>query len=276
MGALSFTKEEQKRIIEPLADDLSKLHQSGTTIVGFQGGQGTGKTSIVKFLKKSLNRRKYQVTTFSIDDFYQTAEFRRTLSKKYPLNAFYQISRGLPGTHRFKELLKVLQAAKGGRDFRLPVFDKSLYNGFGDVTKTLKVTGRQDFIVLEGWCVGIPVVSSPELIRICQKNKINLKALDPQLKDHKVVLSFVKEYQSSWKMLDYMVMIKPDSSSVHKKWRALQEYRMKKSGKSGMNETQVGRFVEPYLPFTYLCYDKIHPDALIKVDIKHNYYKIKT
>lgn len=276
MGERTFTKEEEKRIIEPIVKVLQKIHQkSKTTIVGLQGGQGTGKTTIVKFIEKHLKRQGYKVQSFSLDDFYKSYSERKELQEKYPSNPFYQISRGLPGTHRVKILLETLKRAKAGKNFEIPLFDKSLYGGKGDIlSKTRKIKGRQNFILFEGWCVGIPLVSSKKFLNICNKNKINIKKLDPTLQDHKVVIKFVKQYQPIWKLLDYLVMLKADSPEVHKKWRLLQEKRLKAERGMGMSKQEVHAFVEPFLPFTYVCYDLIRPDVKVLIDEKHNFYRI--
>lgn len=276
MGARKFTKEEEKRIIVPVVEELARIHdKNSTVIVGIQGGQGTGKTTIVKFMEKYLQGKKFKVKSFSIDDFYKTWKERKKLQDKYSDNAFYQISRGLPGTHRVEELFSVLKKAKEGKPFKIPAFDKSLHQGKGDVLKkTLKVDTKQDFILFEGWCVGLPDVSSPKLIQICKKNKIDLKKLDPRLKDHKVVLNFTKNYQKIWKLLDYTVMLKADSSEVHKKWRLLQEKRLKEKKGESMSKKEAAAFVEPYLPFTYVCYDLLDSDVKVLIDEKHNFYKI--
>jgi len=276
VGERKFTKEEEKRIIVPIAERLSRSHQQGTTtIVGIQGGQGTGKTTIVKILEKHLRKQRFKVQSFSIDDYYKSWRERKALQEKYPANPFYQISRGLPGTHRVKFLLETLQKAKAGKDFDIPIFDKSLYDGKGDVlSKIRKVKGRQDFVILEGWCVGMPEVSSQKLVEICKRNQINLKKLDPKLQEHKVVLHFVKDYQPLWKLLDYQIMLKADSPEVHKKWRLLQEKRLKDKKGQGMSKQEVHAFVEPFLPFTYVCYDLIKPDVKVLIDEKHNFYRI--
>ncbi len=276
MGERKFTKEEDKRIIVPIAERLAVVHRKGTTtIIGIQGGQGTGKTTIVQFLEKQLKKKGFRVQSFSLDDFYTSYAERKKLQQKYPSNPFYRISRGLPGTHRVRLLLETLQKAKAGKDFEIPIFDKSLYDGKGDVlSKTKKVKGRQDFVILEGWCVGMPEVSSQQLLNICKRNEINLKKLDPKLQEHKVVLHFVKEYQPIWKLLDYQIMLKADSPEVHKKWRLLQEKRLKEKKGQGMGKNEVQRFVEPFLPFIYMCYDLIRPNVKVLIDEKHNFYRI--
>jgi len=246
-----------------------------TIIVGIQGGQGTGKTTIVQILEKHLKKKGFKAQSFSIDDFYKTWEERKALQEKYPTNPFYQISRGMPGTHRVRLLLETLRKAKAGWDFEIPIFEKSTYDGKGEVLdKVRKVKGRQDFVIVEGWCVGMPEVNSAEFLNICKRNGIDIKRLDPTLQDHKIVLRFVKEYQPIWKRLDYQIMLKADSPEVHKKWRLLQEKRLRAVKGAGMNKKEVHAFVEPFLPFTYVCYDLIKPDVKVLIDEKHNFYRI--
>ena len=276
MGEKSFTKEEEKRIIAPIAEKLIETHKKGSTaIVGIQGGQGPGKTTIVKFLERDLKKKGFKVQSFSIDDYYKTYQERKKIQEKYPRNPFYQISRGLPGTHRVKLLQETLKRAKMGADFEIPIFDKSLYHGNGGVlAKTRKVRGRQNFVIMEGWCVGIPEISSQKFLSICKKNKIDIKKLDPRLKYHRAVLDFIKEYRPLWKFMDYVIMLKADSPEAHKKWRLLQEKKLKEKKGQGMSKQQVHAFVEPFLPFTYVCYDRIDPDAKVLIDEHHNFYKI--
>ncbi len=276
MGERKFTAEEEKKIIFPIVEKLNEIHRKETTtIIGIQGGQGTGKTTVAQFLEKRLKKKGFKVQSFSLDDFYKSYDERQKLQKKFPANHFYRIPRGIPGTHRVKFLLETLKKAKTGKDFEIPVFDKSLYHGKGDVLpKTRKIWGRHDFIILEGWCVGIPSVSSNKFLEICKKNNINIKKIDPKLQDYMVVLDFVKEYQPLWKQLDYQIMLKADSPEVHKRWRLLQEQKLKAKKGQGMTKKEVHAFVEPFLPFTYVCYDLIKADVKVLIDKKHNFYRI--
>ncbi len=273
-----YTKEEIRRILAPLANSIisriKKSRISGRTlIVGIQGGQGTGKTTLVTFLKKYLSAKGYRVEAFSIDDFYKTWKERLALARKYPQNPYYHISRGLPGTHRVELLRSVLQKLKAGKSAELPVFDKSLRHAQGDVSPaTRKVRGRNDIILFEGWCLGLPVISLKELSRIGKKHAIPLKKLDPTRKHSAVVLRFLKEYQPLWKQIDYMIMLKPDSSRLHFQWRWQQEKELKKKTGRGMTKQQVERFVQPYLPFTYACYEKVKADAVLRIDKEHSIY----
>ena len=263
MGARKFTLKEQRTVTTPIADKLHSLYKSGTMIVGMQGGQGTGKSTLVKYIVRSLKKRGHSVVSFSIDDFYSSLKEREKLAKKYPSNPFYQIPRGMPGTHRIKELESVFRKAKAGKKFIIPHFDKSLHQGKGDRTKkATKVSKRVDFIIIEGWCVGLPLITSKKFVGIC-----NVEKIDPLATHHKVVLKYLKDYQPLWEYLDYLIQLKPTSMSVHKKWRQLQEKR----NKQGMSAAKVSHFVEPYLPFTCLGYKKIEADLTISIDLKHNY-----
>ena len=274
---MHFSEKEIKKVIFPLIEAILKNYTSNKTLlVGIGGGQGTGKTSLVKYIESDLRERGYRVTSFSLDDFYLSWRDRQDLALKYPDNPFYQISRGMPGTHRVTDLFKALQRAKAGRPFTIPIFDKSLYHGAGDIArKTLRVRTKQDIILFEGWCLGIPLASSQELKKACQHHRIPLSKIDPTLKYHQTVLSLAATYQKIWKLLNYMVMLKPDSGTLHFHWRWRQERELRKRTGKGMNQAEVEKFVSLYLPFTYLCYDKIRSDMLVKINRKHEFYRLQ-
>ncbi len=287
-----YTPQELQQILQPLVDSLERLPQiqkirqknkkaknnikNKTVIIGLQGGQGTGKTTLARFLTRQLRSKGHQVISFSLDDFYQSSRQRKKLQKQYPDNPFYQISRGMPGTHRVSLLKKTLHRLKQGKDVQLPVFDKSLHDGFGDISKrTISVRGRQDFVIIEGWCLGIPVVSSKELVRICRKNKINLRGLDPPLQHHKIVLRHLQQYQPLWKGIDYLIMLKPDFPDLHLRWRIQQEQELRKStGRAGMTNSEINHFVQVYLPLTYVGYEKVKADTLLKINKEHRMYTV--
>ena len=271
-----YSEKERKLVINPILNKIKSLRKNGqTTIIGLQGGQGTGKSTLSSYLKEELIKQGYKVQAFSIDDFYKTNAERQKLRKKYKNNPFYQISRGLPGTHRIDFLLKTLKLIKAGKDFEIPVFDKSLHNAQGDVLKkTIKVKGRQDFIFFEGWCVGITYASALELKKICEKNKIGLNKIDSTLKHSKIILGYVKKYEPLWQYMDLMIMMKPSSADLHKKWRFQAEKELKKKKGKGMDEKGVNHFVDIFLPFTYLCYEKMKADLTILIDEKHDFYRL--
>ncbi|MBU4283844.1 MAG: HAD hydrolase-like protein [Nanoarchaeota archaeon] len=269
-----YSISEFKKIIIPLLDRIISKHKNKTTIIGIQGGIGTGKTTLVNFLKEILKQMGYNIQSFSIDDFYKTRKERLKLSRKFKQNPFYQISRGLPGTHRINVLWDTLQRIKKGKNFNIPIFDKSLYNAYGDVlNKKIKIKKKPDFILFEGWCIGIPYISVHELSAILNKYKI--KNLDYKPKHAKIVLKYVKSYQKLWKYLDCIIMLMPKNIELHKKWRYQQELKLRKVTGKGMSRKEINRFVRPYIPFIYLCYEKIKPDIKIELDERHRFIKLK-
>ncbi len=271
-----FSRKEHTQIIHPLIAKLEKLYQPNKTIiVGIQGGQGTGKTTLVKVLQRELEQKGYSVAHFSIDDFYLPLAQRKVLQKKHSSNPFYQIPRGLPGTHDLALLKEVLSSLQKGKRVEVPIFDKAVEHGQGDRSAlTTFIAERQDFVLFEGWCVGIPFVSSSTFVRLCAKNKIHLKEIDPLLTYHPVVLRFIKQYQSLWKFLDFTIMLKPKSIRSHLLWREQQERELKERRGQGMSSTEIERFVNLFLPFTYLCYEKIKADATILIDEEHTFRKV--
>ena len=263
---MKYSKSQFNKFILPIIQKIIGKHEKGKTlIIGIQGGQGTGKTTLVRVLKKELKKKGYKVQSFSIDDFYETYEKRQKLAKTHKDNPFYQISRGLPGTHRVKYLYDTLRKIKQGKPFEIPIFDKSLHNAVGDVlNKTIKVKEKQDFILFEGWCLGIPCVSLKTFFRIC---KTDIKA-----KHCKVVLQHIKQYEKLWKFIDYLIMMEAKSPNLYQKWRYKQEKELKKKTGRGMSKKQVYYFVSLYLPFTRLCCAKVKPDLKLRINERHKFY----
>ena len=97
-----------KKIYIPISFWIeNKYKKKGETLIlGFSGGQGSGKTTVVKILKiilKKFFKRKIHVS--SIDDFYKTVEDRNKMSNEiHPLLQ----TRGVPGTHDINLLKKFL------------------------------------------------------------------------------------------------------------------------------------------------------------------------
>ena len=264
-----YSASERKKYLAPLLGNIAKHYQKNkTAIIGVQGGQGTGKTTLAKFLQEQLRQKGYAVESFSIDDFYTSYAERKRLAQQYPSNPFYQIPRGMPGTHRVSELLLVLQRINAGKPFAIPHFDKSLHHGAGDVDGERKVKVRVDFVLFEGWCVGLPLINKKELEKICQRNKISLPS------GYGIVLRFLKSYQPLWEYIHYLVMLKPRRSELHLRWRRQQEQELRQQKGSSMNQKEIGHFVDIYLPLTYVCYEKVNADAVLTIDEKHRFVKL--
>ncbi|MBR9690195.1 hypothetical protein GOV08_00750 [Candidatus Woesearchaeota archaeon] len=240
--------------------DDRKKKKIKTYIIGIQGCQGVGKTVLATLIKIYLKNEGVRVEGFSIDDYYKSDEERLKISKKYEGNPFYQISRGMPGTHRHDEMFDALKKAKEGKNFFIPQFDKSIHNGRGEITKEkIRVDSLLDFLIVEGWCVNVPYVKDSEFIDVMQKNsyvKEIFDSLDPEKKHFKDMQKYTKSYQDIWGLFDNKTVMLAKNIEWVEQWRAEQEERMIKAKGSGMTREQIHEFVKPYLPYTWLLYDK--------------------
>ncbi|KAH7337652.1 P-loop containing nucleoside triphosphate hydrolase protein [Rhizoctonia solani] len=157
------------------ADFISKSLASSQNnqrplFVGFQGPQGSGKTTLTSQIKIVLGTLPTPIhaIVFSIDDLYLPYEGLVGLGQAHPDNALLQ-GRGLPGTHDpvlGADILERLSRINTGNDtfVSLPTFDKSAYRGFGDrSSETIEVRPPVDVVILEGWCFGFQPLSPAEL-----------------------------------------------------------------------------------------------------------------
>ena len=274
--AFPYSSDEKNQCLEPLMHAIRRLHRSGNTIiVGIQGGQGTGKTTLADYLVNQLSEKSYCVTSFSIDDFYTSYEERQKLATQHPGNPWYQLFRGMPGTHRTDLLYDVLACFQRGEDVAIPVFDKTAHQARGDVTPDVTpVRGRQDVVIFEGWCIGAEVTPADELTDICRRH--GLLDISPlPISEHlNAVLANLAPYQRIWQQIDFLVMLRPDFPTLHAGWRIEREQDLIARTGIGMTERQVYDHVHPFLPISYLCYEKVTPDMRISINEDHRFYDI--
>lgn len=269
-----YTESQIKEYVDPLVKNIQKLISSDrTVIIGVAGGLGCGKSTLSSFVMDRLRTGGHSAENFSIDDFITSYEDRQKMAAEHQGNPFYQIYRAMPGTHRVDDLYKVLEEVKDGRDFELPIFDKSLREGWGDISpETKKVTGRQDVVIFEGWLVGTPYVSSERFIGACERNGVDLRAIDPKLEHHKMLLSEIRNYQKLWGFLDYLVMLKAESNELHHKWRY--EAEITKAKENARPEKEVHKYVDIFMPLIIAGYEFARPDVTITLDKNHKFSKI--
>jgi D-glycerate 3-kinase len=129
--------------------------RDGAYVLGINGAQGSGKTTINHILQLILRAGYHKkVVGFSIDDLYDT--YRRRLEKGREISPILAKVRG-PGTHDLGLGREILDRLIEGKATRIPRFDKSLAHNQGDrvpESDWLEVTGAQDIVIFEGWNVG--------------------------------------------------------------------------------------------------------------------------
>lgn len=233
----------------PLATRIFDLKRAdGTLLIGINGAQGTGKSTLAAFLKVALSSKAdWHVAVLSIDDFYLTKSERSKLAAKiHPLLQ----TRGVPGTHDVKMLsdcidrLTILGAKS---TLHLPRFDKAKDDRV-DKTEWPVTTGPIDLIIVEGWCVGSQPQKTGELIK-------PINALEASEDKSGQWRTFVNEclqdaYAQLFARLEVLVFLQaPDFSAIHH-WRLLQEEKLAvataKDSSGIMSSQQLTRFIQHY------------------------------
>ncbi|AEO60569.1 hypothetical protein MYCTH_58873 [Thermothelomyces thermophilus ATCC 42464] len=228
-------------------------------IVGLNGVQGVGKTTLVRALAETLQEREGLPTlVVSIDDFYLTHADQLALAAAHPDNALVQ-HRGEPGTHDIPLLTAFLASLKAGsHPIPIPQYDKSAFSGLGDRAppSTWPSTSPDRpprVLILEGWCVGFRPLAAPALAarwsaggggggqsRTLHRHKLeHLQFVNDRLADYDRVINGA---------LDAFIHIDAEDTEYVYAWRAEQEEQLRREKGSGMTEEQVVKFVDAYYP----------------------------
>ncbi|KAB5577862.1 D-glycerate 3-kinase [Coniochaeta sp. 2T2.1] len=256
----------QSRVIDdksplciPFILSLLSAHQSSPAstnrpfIIGLNGVQGVGKTTLVKALAETLRDREgLRTQVVSIDDFYLTHADQLALAGAHPDNALVQV-RGEPGTHDLELMKGFFDALLEGKPCRVPSYDKSAFDGLGDRTPESSWTPLNGpgqtpvkVVIFEGWCVGFRALDEGEVER---KWRAESRTLHKHKLEH---LLFVNEmlrgYDAVTDLFDAFIHIDAEDTEYVYEWRLQQERQLRAERGVGMTDEQVGRFVDAYYP----------------------------
>ncbi|KAI0889025.1 P-loop containing nucleoside triphosphate hydrolase protein [Annulohypoxylon maeteangense] len=231
-------------------------------IIGLNGVQGAGKTTLVTALASKLQDGEgLRTLVCSIDDFYLRHEDQEVLATSHPDNLLVQV-RGEPGTHDMNLARHFFTALREGQPIRVPQYDKSAYSGKGDrvpESQWEEVNGhgqpKIQVVIFEGWCVGFRQLDSAEV-----SNKWNApsRTLNKHSLEH---LNFINE-----RLGDYDVITDTFNAFIHidaedtewvYDWRLEQETMLRKQRGTGMTDDQVVKFVDAYYPAYELFSDRL-------------------
>jgi len=240
-------------------------------ILGFSGGQGTGKTTVTKILEIILKKFfKRKTCVISIDDFYKTLKDRNKMS--YNIHPLFK-TRGVPGTHDINLLKKFLNLAKkkNFRKIKLPKFgkaedDRLKRNNWYNIEK------KPEIIILEGWCIG----SKPQSNSLI-KRAINIleKTEDKKMIWRKYVNTKLKnEYRKVFEQIDHFIFMKVPNFNMVFKWRLLQEKKLKKKShlnKKIMSYNEIKRFIMFYERITLQMIKDLSKSASVVMILKKNH-----
>jgi D-glycerate 3-kinase len=212
-------REVVDRHWRPLSEDIAERAMSGPLVVGINGAQGAGKSTLCKFLEVLLIEHNQRAATLSLDDLYLTkAERLEAAADHHPLFA----TRGVPGTHDPTLGLAVIEDFRAGRDLVLPRFDKSVDDRR---PQTERVVGPLDVLLFEGWFVG--AVPQPAAALREPVNRLEAEEDPDGVWRREVNRRLATDYAELFARIDLLVMLKvPDFAAVRRN-RALQEDKLR-------------------------------------------------
>lgn len=239
--------EALARVYLPLAAWV--LRQKGETplLLGVNGAQGSGKSTLCDFLRLILEQCHGQrVAVLSIDDLYLTRAERQALAREaHPL----LITRGVPGTHDVELGLATLNRLRNAAEADLtplPAFDKASDDrrpaGDWPVFR-----GRPDIILFEGWCVGTtrqPEAALREPVNALERDE----DADGRWRSY-VNRRLETDYRRLFAELDRLIFLRVPGMDRVLEWRTLQEQKLAATAGAGrhvMDAAAILRFVMHY------------------------------
>ena len=255
---------------EPLAAWLRRrLASNPPFLLGINGAQGTGKSTLAAYLALTLAESgQRNVALLSIDDFYLTKAERLQLSKTvHPLLA----TRGVPGTHDVAMLRACLSRLRGlgaGERCRLPRFDKAADDRGSESTWPV-VPGPVDLVILEGWCVGS--AAEPDASLEAPVNELEAtRDADGRWRRY-VNERLATDYADIFAGLDALVFLQAPGFDAILRWRIEQEQKLAAAADSDaagvMKPDQVAEFIQYFERITRNNLDVIRSSADIVLEL---------
>lgn len=261
-------------VYAPLAHWIAHGHPGRLQLIGLNGAQGAGKSTLAKILRMLLSEGfGFRTEVLSIDDLYLQPEQRQVLADTiHPLFR----TRGVPGTHDIAlglELVSVLRKQQPGERVQLPRFDKTVDRRHPQSAWT-PVNEPLDILILEGWCVGAKAQSEAELET--PVNSLETEQ-DPRGEWRRASNeALAGPYQALFEKLDLLLMMQvPTFEAVHR-WRSLQESKLGEKAAMGPEELQ--QFVMHYERLTRAQLREMpqRADLVLELDDNHQVISMKT
>jgi D-glycerate 3-kinase len=258
-------REIADRYWRPLSEDIAERYAENPggkpLIVGINGAQGSGKSTLCKFLEVLLVEHNQIGVTLSLDDLYLThAERLEAAADHHPLFA----TRGVPGTHDVELGMTILDRLLAGKDAELPIFDKAADDRSPE---TRPVKGPVQVVLFEGWCVGAapqPAADLREPVNDLERSE------DPDATWRlEVNRRLATDYAELFARIDLLVMLKvPDFAAV-RAHRRLQEGKLG-PGPAVMDDAALERFLAHYQRLTEWMFAEMPARADILVEIERD------
>lgn len=273
----SFFEQALKNFYLPLCRWLLNQHTGQPLVLGVNGAQGSGKSTLVKILSMLLQEGFGKTAlSLSIDDFYKTREQRRQMSLN--IHPLFE-TRGVPGTHDVELGTRLIHKLKNVEDevLRIPRFDKSIDDRLPDEHWQV-VSEKCDFILFEGWCVGAQAENDQSLVWPINDLERH-RDTDSSWRNY-VNRQLKKEYRKWFSLIDILLMLKIPSFEKVFEWRQLQEQKLRERHQSRdeipgeiMNDDDLKEFIMHYQRVTEHSLMEMpgRADLVIELDDDHRF-----
>lgn len=265
----------------PLTAWITEHHRQGARVIGINGAQGSGKSTLTRLLQTLLEAGfGLRAAGLSIDDIYLTRSERERLARTvHPL----LITRGVPGTHDVGLGIRTIEALKRagpGDRIPIPVFDKAIDDRLPPEQWPVW-EGRCDLVLFEGWCVGAVPESEERL-----EEPVNdlEREEDPDGRWRRYVNDQLKgPYQALFALLDRLLMLKVPSMECVFRWRLQQERHLAAQIQNQtarlrlMDEAQLRRFIQHYERLTRWMLEEMpaRADVVLHLGEDHQIHRIQ-
>ncbi|HEX4480089.1 MAG TPA: kinase [Rudaea sp.] len=261
-------------VVEAVLDLALRNERQRYSVIGLSGLQGSGKSTLAKQVIALAQSRGVPALTMSIDDFYLGRAARKQLARDvHPL----LITRGVPGTHDVSLVnftLDALRDASPKKPARIPHFDKGTDTRLPP-SRWRHVKHPPRFVILEGWCIGVPPQSNTELIRPI--NELERTQDADGTWRHWVNDQLRRNYVPLWKRFDELAILQAPSFDVVLKWRDEQERALRaRHAARAQTTAQLKTFLQHYERLSRQALKKLPAlaDLRLVLDTKRGVHRI--
>jgi D-glycerate 3-kinase len=166
------------------------------------------------------------------------------------------------GTHDIPLATRLITSLLEGRETKIPVYDKALFNGLGDrapeeTWETVNRPGSKPIrvIILEGWCVGFRALEAAVVAEKWAAPSVTLAS--HRLEDLEFVNARLRGYDVLTDEFDAFIHVDAEDTAFVYEWREQQEAALRREKGVGMSPEEVRRFVDGYFPAYELFVDGV-------------------